>query len=62
MLGGTSFETIDSLPVDLASGQVDEANGRTLDYQRFVAGLLHAAGTDPAEHLPNVEVLHGIVD
>ena len=62
VLGGTSFETIDSLPVNLATGQVDEASGRTLDYQRFVAGLLHAAGTDPAEHLPNVEVLHGIVD
>ena len=33
-----------------------------LQYDQFVAGILHAAGDDAEGFLPNVEVLHGIVD
>ena len=61
VLGGSSEDTLEALPVDLNDGTVDTA-GSTLNYERFVAGVLHAAGIETTEYLPNVEVLHGIVD
>ena len=61
VLGGTDEGTLEALPVDLHTGSVDE-NGSTLSYDRFVAGVLHAVGVDTEEYLPNVEVLHGIID
>jgi len=61
-LGGTSEGTLDALPVNLANGAVDESLSKKLGYANFAAGVLHAVGGVPQIHLPNVEVLHGIVD
>ncbi len=61
-LGGSSQDTLDALPVNLASGQLDASSDTVITYGRFAAGVLHAAGIDTAEHLPGEEVLHGIVD
>ena len=61
VLGGSSSESLEAMPVHLNTGEVDE-NGSSLSYERFVAGVLHATGVDTTEYLPNVEVLHGIID
>ncbi len=57
VLGGTS-DTLDSLPVDLATGELDDA-GRTIGYDHFAAGVLEFVGVDPTEWLPDAEVLRG---
>jgi len=61
-LGASSTDTLDALPVHLESGQADPSSDTVITYGRFAAGVLHAAGVDPSEHLPGEEVLHGIVD
>jgi hypothetical protein len=58
---GASDEGLNAAGVNLASGAPDSDKG-LLNYDSFVAGLIHAAGQDPEEWLPGVEVLHGIVD
>ena len=62
VLGGSDRDTLDALPVNLNTGSVDESSGKTLSYESFAAGVLHAAGVDANTYLPNVEVLHGIID
>lgn len=61
VLGGTT-DRIDTLGINLNNGQIDEGEN-PLSYDQFVAGILHAMGTeDTTQWLPNVEVLHGIID
>lgn len=62
VLGGTTTSTLDALPVNLESGQVDESRDTVITYGRFAAGVLHAAGVDTSVYMPDEEVLHGIVD
>ena len=62
VLGGTTTSTLDALPVNLESGQVDESRDTVITYGRFAAGVLHAAGVDTGVYMPDEEVLHGIVD
>ena len=54
-------ETMAGHGINLNDGSVDP-NGSALQYDQFVAGILHAAGDDAETLLPNSEVLHGIVD
>ena len=61
VLGGTSEDTLEALPVNLNTGLVD-TSGSSLSFERFIAGVLHASGIEANDYLPNVEVLHGIID
>ena len=61
-LGGSSQDTLDALPVNLASGELDSSSDTVITYGRFAAGVLHATGVDTSAYLPGEEVLHGIVD
>jgi hypothetical protein len=57
-IGGTD-ELGQGMKVDLTSGRV-ESNGRHLDYDNFVAGVLNLVGVDPTGHLPGTEPLHAL--
>ena len=61
-LGGTDEETLDALPINLSTGQVDMNASTKLDYSNFVAGVLQAAGVDTQIYLPGTEALRGIVN
>ena len=61
VLGETDRDTLEAMPVNLNHGAVSYS-GSTLNYERFVAGVLHAAGNETSEYLPGVEVLHGMID
>ena len=58
VLGGFD-ELFYGQPVDPATGEVDEAGGVQISPRVFGATLMALAGMDPAEHLPNEEVLTG---
>ena len=60
VLGGTD-ETLSGQGINLEDGSINPGAPK-LQYDQFVAGILHAAGDDAEGFLPNVEVLHGIVD
>jgi len=62
VLGGSSQDTLDALPVNLESGLLDPSSDQLITYGSFAAGVLHAAGIDASEYLPGEGVLHGIVD
>ena len=62
VLGGSSQDSLDALPVNLEDGTLDPSGDTLLTYGRFAAGVLHAAGVDVDTMLPGEEVLHGIVD
>lgn len=57
---GASTDAIEAAPVDYATGAV-AAGGLPLTSQSFVAGVLAAAGVDPAAHLGNTEVFRAFV-
>ena len=52
VVGGTN-DSLESLPVDLATGEPHEA-GALNKYDNIVAGILAHMGVDPEEHLPGV--------
>jgi hypothetical protein len=56
-VGGTD-EAVESLPVDLASGEV-EPGGALNKYDNIVAGILAHMGVDPEQHLPGVVPFRG---
>lgn len=58
-IGGTS-ESIESLPVNLDTGEVDEAHGSLNKYDNTVAGILAHMGVDPEEFLPGVVPFRGV--
>lgn len=60
VLGGTSRDKLDALPVDLNTGLVDTSLNTRLEYSNFISGVLSVAGVDVATYLPNVPVLQGI--
>lgn len=62
VLGGSTADSLDALPVDLEDGGLNPASDTLITYGRFAAGVLHAAGVDVDTLLPGEEVLHGIVD
>ena len=62
VLGGSSQDTLDAMPVNLDSGLLDSSSDDVITYGSFAAGVLHAAGIDASESLPGEGVLHGIVD
>ena len=61
-LGGTTAENLDAERVQLKTGKVDTSASTKIEYPNFIAGVLHAAGVDSQQFLPNTEVLHGFVD
>lgn len=62
VLGGSSADSLDALPVNLEDGSLSSSSDTLITYGRFAAGVLHAAGVDVDRMLPGEEVLHGIVD
>jgi hypothetical protein len=57
--GGTN-DLLESLPVDLETGALDDA-GSLLMYDQLVAGLLEMMGVDPGEWLPGVRPYRGLL-
>lgn len=55
---GGSDPLLESLPVDLATGEVDAA-GELNTYENFAAGLLELMDVDPAEWFPTVTPFRG---
>jgi hypothetical protein len=62
VLGGSTPDTLDADFVDLSTGELSSSSTVKINFDNFAAGVLHASGVDSTTHLPNVEVLHGIVD
>jgi hypothetical protein len=58
VIGGTD-DLLESRPVDLRTGEIDEANGTVPTYANFAAGVLALAGVDPGDWLPGVEPYRG---
>ena len=58
---GSTDDSINPIGINLSDGS-SNSTGTTLNYDQFVAGIVHASGADAAEWMPNVEVLHGFVD
>jgi len=58
VLGGTD-DWLMSRPVDLATGQLDDA-GELLRYDNLVAGILELIDVDPGGFLPSVTPLRGL--
>ena len=56
---GASSDKIESLPVDLATGDVAEG-GATIQTSNLAAGILHLVGIDPAPYFPGVEPLRAL--
>lgn len=56
--GGTD-ELLESVPMNLETGEVDEAGGTYCKYDDLCAGLLELAGVDPSEWLPGVVPFRG---
>ena len=57
-IGGTD-ERLDPLPVDLATGEVDD-KGTVPDYGNFAAGLMELLDIDPEAYLPGVEAYRAL--
>ncbi|MEQ1504666.1 MAG: DUF1501 domain-containing protein [Myxococcota bacterium] len=53
VFGGTT-DGVESRPVDLATGAVDDGFGDLAKYDNVVAGILARMGVDPGEFLPDV--------
>ena len=60
VMGGTSADRLDALPVNLDNGVVDTALTTRLEYGNFIAGVLDAAGVDTSTYLPGVPILRGM--
>lgn len=58
VVGGTN-DSVESLPVDLDSGEVDEANGALNKYDNLAAGLIEHLGADPGRWFPGVVPFRG---
>jgi hypothetical protein len=58
---GSTDDSINPIGINLSDGS-SNSTGTALNYDQFVAGIVHAAGADAAAWMPNVEVLHGFVD
>lgn len=52
---GQTNESLGAMPVDLATGEVDENDGVIPDYSNLIAGILSATGVDPSVDLPRAE-------
>ena len=61
-LGATTPEYLDADYVQLKTGRADSRASTKIEYANLIAGLLHAAGVESRQFLPNTEVLHGLVD
>ena len=61
-LGGTYLENLDAQKVQLKTGLVDAGASTKIEHSNFIAGVLHAAGVDSQQFLPDTEVLHGLID
>lgn len=57
---GATDDTLDALPLDLATGRPDPA-GTVLRYDHLAAGVLAAAGGDPSRWFPGVTPLGGLL-
>ena len=57
-VSGATNHYLESLPIDLATGVVDE-RGQLNKYDNFVAGVLELVGVDPEAWLPGVEPFRG---
>jgi hypothetical protein len=55
---GATDETVESLPIDLTSGEV-ASSGALNKYDNTVAGILAHMGVDPGEHMPGVVPFRG---
>lgn len=55
--GGTD-DYLESLPIDLETGELDDA-GALNKYDNFIAGVLEMVGIDPEEWLPGVDPFRG---
>ena len=58
---GATNSSLEPVGIDLNTGEPDSSES-PLSYDQFTAGILHSIGADAEEWLPNVEVLHGIID
>ena len=58
---GATNSALEPVGIDLNTGEPD-SSASPLSYDQFTAGILHSIGADTEEWLPNVEVLHGIID
>ncbi len=56
---GATGESLESLPIDLATGARRD-DGTILQYSNLVAGLLDAVGVDASSYLPNTEPFHAL--
>jgi hypothetical protein len=58
VVGGTS-ELLESLPVDLATGEISATHGSLNKYDNVVAGILAHMGVEPERYLPGVAPFRG---
>ena len=58
---GVTDNSLEPDGINLADGTTD-TGGNPLNYDQFVAGIVHASGADATSWMPEVEVLHGLVD
>ena len=58
-VSGATDHYLESIPVNLATGEVDDAGGDYNKYDNFCAGVLELVDVDPEEWLPNVVPFRG---
>jgi hypothetical protein len=59
---GATDELMNALPMNFATGEVDEKNGDIVTHTDFLATILDYAGVDPAGWLPEGKVITALAD